>query len=129
MIIIFDGVCNLCEASVLFIIRRDPAGIFRFAPTQSEAGQRLQAEYGIYSLERASVVLIQGDQVLLKSDAALEIARHLTGPWRYLYPLRRLPRGVRNGVYDFIARNRYRWFGQKDECMIPTPALRARFLG
>ncbi|HYE60862.1 MAG TPA: thiol-disulfide oxidoreductase DCC family protein [Phycisphaerales bacterium] len=124
-VVLFDGVCNLCTSSVQFIVRRDPEGRFRFAPLQSEAARGLLGE----TSERPdSIALVEGGRVYWKSTAALRIARRLGGLWRVLYVLIVVPRPVRDWVYNIIARNRYRWFGKQDACMMPTPELRARFL-
>lgn len=128
-VILFDGVCNLCNASVLFIIARDPHSRFRFASLQSDFGQAQLKKFGLSVSELNSVMLIRDGKLYQKSNAALEIARHLGGLWPLLYVFRIIPRFIRNAVYDWIARNRYRWYGKKDECMVPTPELRARFIG
>lgn len=127
-VILFDGVCNLCAWSVQFIIRRDPRGRFRFAALQSPAGRRLLAERGADMRGLDSVVLVEGSRWYARSDAALRIARHLRGGWPLLALLRVVPRPLRDWAYDVIARNRYRWFGRQEACMLPTPALRERFL-
>ncbi len=127
-ILLFDGVCNLCHASVQWVIRHDRAGVFRFASLQSEAGQGLLAEHGLATEKFDSVVLLADGQVFQRSDAALETARRLGGGWKWLAVFRFVPRLLRDWVYDFVARNRYRWFGRQTECWLPTPELRARFL-
>lgn len=127
-IILFDGVCNLCNASINFIIDRDPQSHFRFAALQSEAGQALLERYNQKNSDFDSIVLLKDGRIYQKSDAALEIARGMNGLWSWLYVFKILPRFLRNALYDFIARNRYRWFGRMDACRIPTPELRARFL-
>jgi predicted DCC family thiol-disulfide oxidoreductase YuxK len=127
-IVLFDGVCNLCTGSVLFILRRDPEERYRFASLQSEQGSALAREYAIPAGELTSVVLIEGGRAYQRSDAALRIARRLSGGWPALWLLRFVPRAIRDAVYDLVARNRYRWFGRQESCMIPTPELRARFL-
>lgn len=128
-IILFDGVCNLCDSSVQFIIKHDKNDLFRFASLQSELGQKLMAERGIDQSEVDSIVLIDpGQAYYVKSTAALEISRHLSGGYSLLKNFLFLPEGVRNSVYDFIAKNRYKWYGKKDACMIPTPDLKAKFL-
>ena len=125
-IVLFDGVCNLCNSSVHFIIARDPAARFRFAALDSAAGQRLLAESGLSG--SLSVVLIENGRAYTRSAAALRIARRLRFPWPLLYALIVVPRPLRDAVYDWIARNRYRWFGKREVCMTPTPELRSRFL-
>jgi predicted DCC family thiol-disulfide oxidoreductase YuxK len=126
--ILFDGVCNLCNGAVQFIIRHDPQGHFRFTAQQSAAGQALLEELHINAEGIDTIILIQGDQYYTQSTAALRIARHLSGFWPVLYMGIILPPFLRNGIYTYIARNRYRWFGRKDQCMLPTPEMKKRFL-
>ncbi len=127
-VLLFDGVCNLCNGLVQFVIRRDPEGHFRFASLQSEAGQTLAAEAGLPTDDLTTAVLYHQGHFHLKSDMALEVARQLGGFWRVFYAFRIIPRAIRNAVYDWVARNRYQWFGKRESCMIPTPDLKARFL-
>jgi predicted DCC family thiol-disulfide oxidoreductase YuxK len=129
-IVLFDGVCNFCNGSVHFIVDRDPAGRFRFAAQQSPEGARLLRQLGLPPAEGApeSILLVEGDRVYDRSTAALRIARRLRFPWWLLYGLIAVPRPLRDLVYGFIARNRYRWFGRTEQCRLPTPSLRARFL-
>ena len=127
-LILFDGVCNLCNSSVLFIIKRDSKEVFKFASLQSELGKALLEEFKLPATELNSVLLIDKGKFYNKSDAALNIARHLHGLWPMLYGFKIIPLFIRNGVYDWIAKNRYRWFGKKDACMIPTPELKSRFI-
>lgn len=127
-IVLFDGVCNFCDASVRFVLDRDPGGYFRFASLQSEVGRRLLAEHGLPVDELASVVLIEEGRAHTRSDAALRIARRLRGAWRLLGVFRVVPRSLRDAVYDRVAANRYRWFGKRELCEIPSPEVRARFL-
>lgn len=126
--ILFDGVCNLCNGSVQFILRRDPQARFRFASLQSEAGQRLVTQQGLDPQVLSSVILIEDGKVYRESTAALRIARHMTGAWKLLRVFVLVPRPIRDAVYRLIARNRYRWFGKSETCWLPTPELRARFL-
>ncbi|HEX6903661.1 MAG TPA: thiol-disulfide oxidoreductase DCC family protein [Thermoanaerobaculia bacterium] len=128
-IVLFDGVCNLCNGSVQFILRRDPAGKFRFASLQSDLGQRLLNERGLDPKALDSVVVIDGDRCYRESDAALRVARDLKGAWKALTVFRLIPRPVRDWLYRLIARNRYSWFGKTETCWLPTPELRGRFLG
>jgi predicted DCC family thiol-disulfide oxidoreductase YuxK len=125
--VLFDGVCNFCDASANFIIRHDPEGYFKFAPLQSETGEQLRAKYGI---DRTidSVILVEDEKVYVRSTAALRIARKLSGAWSWLYALIIVPRPVRDFFYDLFAKYRYRLFGKKDMCMMPTPEIRGRFL-
>lgn len=128
-IILFDGVCNLCNGFITFIIKRDKQDVFRYASLQSEIGQRLLLERHIDTSEIDSVVLIEPDiAYYIKSDAALQIGSHLKGYSTISRILYLIPSGLRNIVYDLIARYRYAWFGKKDACMIPTPELKAKFL-
>lgn len=127
-VLLFDGVCNLCNGLVQFIIRRDPEGRFRFASLQSETGQELAAEAGLPTDDLTTAVLYHQGCFHLKSDMALEVARQLGGFWSVFYAFRIVPRAIRNAVYDWVARNRYQWFGKRESCMIPTPDLKARFL-
>lgn len=129
-VILFDGVCNLCNNSVQFIIKRDRKDVFRYAALQSEIGQKLVSERNIDTSKVDSIILIEpGVAFYTKSDAALEIGRSFGGAWTMLAVFNLIPSSLRNIVYDFVAKNRYRWFGRKDACMIPTPELKAKFLG
>ena len=127
-LLLFDGVCNLCNGSVLWVIRRDPAGRFRFASLQSEVGRQLLAEAGLPPSALSTVVLYADGRFYTRSDAALGVLARLGSPWSWLAVFRLVPRALRNRLYDWIAGNRYRWFGKKESCMIPTPELRNRFL-
>lgn len=127
-IILFDGVCNLCNSSVSFIIRHDPRGRFRFAALQSPVGQTLLALHGLPTETLNSIVLVEAGRAFTKSTAALRIARHLSAPYPLAFIFILVPPFLRNLCYDFIARNRYRWFGKQEACMMPTPELKARFL-
>lgn len=127
-VVLFDGVCNLCNASVRFVIDHDPGARFAFAPLQSAAAARLLAERGYEGAELSSVLLVEGRRVHARSTAALRVARRLSGGWPLLWAFMIVPRFVRDAVYDWVARNRYRWFGRQDACRIPTPELASRFL-
>ena len=127
-IILFDGVCNLCERSVQTVLRHDPTGYFHFASLQGAAGQQLLQQYGLHGNDMKSFVLIENGKAYTRSTAALRVCRNLTGPLRWLYPFIFLPAFLRNRVYDLIAANRYRWFGRKTECWLPRPEWKARFL-
>ncbi|WP_324676787.1 thiol-disulfide oxidoreductase DCC family protein [Hymenobacter sp. GOD-10R] len=128
--ILFDGVCNLCNGFVQFIIKNDSAGHFRFASLQSEAGQKLLAARGITApvTDPESVLLVTATSVYSHSTAVLHILRKLGGAWALLYAGIVLPRFMRDAAYRFVARNRYRWFGREEACMLPTPELAKRFL-
>jgi len=127
-VVLFDGVCNLCNGAVNFVIDRDPDAYFRFAPLQSDIGERLLEKGEVSGAALNSIVLVEDGEVYDRSTAALRIARHLTGPWPLLYAFIVVPRLLRDAVYDWIAANRYRWFGRRDQCRVPTPELKARFL-
>ena len=127
-IILFDGVCNLCNGAVTFVIKRDPKDRFRFAALQSEIGEELIHKYGLKDKGLDSIVLIEGEKAFVKSSAALRIARKLSGLWPLLYVFTILPRFLRDPFYNLIARNRYAWYGKRESCMIPTPELRAKFI-
>ena len=127
-IILFDGVCNLCNSSVQFVIQHDRANKFLFAALQSQTGQALLQQYNLPQQGFNSFVLIQNEKVFLKSTAALHVAKQLNGPAKLLYGFIIVPAFIRNTVYNFIAKNRYKWFGKKESCMMPTPTLQSRFL-
>lgn len=127
-IILFDGLCNLCNGSVQFIINRDAKKQFRFASLQSSFGNHQLHKFGLPANELHSIILIKEGRYLQKSNAALEIARNLDGLWPAIYLFKIVPRFLRDWAYDCIAKNRYSWFGKKDSCMIPTPELKSRFL-
>ena len=127
-IIVFDGYCNFCSRSVMFTIKRDRHTRFLFTPSQGPGGQKILVEHGISGLEAHSIILIESDRVFRKSDAALRIIRQLSGIWPVFYAFILLPRGIRDFFYDRIARNRYRIFGTREKCFIPTRALEDRFL-
>ncbi len=127
-VIYFDGVCNLCNGFVQFIIRNDPGRRFRFAALQSARGQTEREVLGDAPDQLGTVILRIGDRRYTESEAALQIARRLRFPWPLLYAGKIVPRFIRDPIYRWVARNRYRWFGQRDSCMIPTPELRGLFL-
>lgn len=127
-VILFDGVCNLCNASVQFVIKGDPGAKFRFSSLQSDTAKQMLQQAGLDHTMTDTVVLFYNGKVYTQSDAALHIARRLTGLWPVMHVLIVIPRPIRNAVYNWIARNRYRWFGKKDQCMIPSPELKHRFL-
>ena len=127
-IVLFDGVCNLCDKSVRFIFRHDPSGYFQFAPLQSETAQKLLAEAGASVPDLNSILLIEDGKVYSHSTAALRIARRLKAPISLLWAGMILPRPLRDAIYKTIAKNRYKWFGQKETCEMPPKGLRERFL-
>ena len=129
-IVLFDGVCKFCNASVNFLIDRDtpPGENFRFAALQSTAGQALLQRLGLRTDDFDTAVLVEHGRPYIKSSAALRIARNLGGWWSLLAVLFAIPPFLRDGAYDVLARNRYRWFGKADACRVPTPEIRDRFL-
>lgn len=127
-LIIFDGVCNFCNASINFIIRRDPNAIFTFGTVQSATGTRLLSDLNIDPTDPTTFVLIHDGEVFLKSNAALEISKHLTGAWPIMSYLRFIPVTIRDSIYNLIAKNRYKIMGRRDSCMIPTVEIKARFI-
>ncbi|KMY50297.1 thiol-disulfide oxidoreductase DCC family protein [Peribacillus loiseleuriae] len=126
-IVLFDGECNFCDKSVQFIIKRDPKGYYNFASIQSTLGQDLLKKYNLDS-NMDSFVLIEHNKAYEKSAAALRITKNLRWCWKFLYPLILVPVPFRNWIYGVIAKNRYKWFGKKDQCVIPSPEIRKRFL-
>ena len=127
-VVVFDGVCNLCEDSVAFIIARDPNAKFKFVSAQSVVGKEIQECYGLDAIEDETVILIKNGEVFTHSDAGLEIAKDLDGSWKLMRYAKIVPKPIRNRVYSIIAKNRYKWFGKKNECMLPSPGVKARFL-
>ncbi|HET7897346.1 MAG TPA: thiol-disulfide oxidoreductase DCC family protein [Flavisolibacter sp.] len=127
-LVLFDGVCNFCNGAVNFLIKQDKKKVFRFAALQSEKGKELLMEYGFSSVFTNSFVLIENGKAYQKSTAALKAARYLSLYWKWTQIFWLVPKFLRDGIYDVIAKNRYRWFGRKEQCMIPTPDIRSRFL-
>jgi predicted DCC family thiol-disulfide oxidoreductase YuxK len=139
-VVLFDGVCNFCDASVNFIIDHDKTGYFKFAPLQSEEGTKLANQYGFESVTAVadtadsdlipidSVILVEDGNAYTHSTAALKILKRLGGPWSWAYVFVIVPRRLRDWSYRVFARYRYRIFGRKDQCMLPSPDVRARFL-
>lgn len=129
VLVLFDGVCNLCNGFVQFVIRRDPAGKFRFASLQSEFGRELLMTHGLDPDILHSVIVAEGGKLYQRSDAALRVAGHLAGLWPMFTVFSIIPRFLRDAVYNAIASYRYRWFGRRDACMVPDASLKARFVG
>lgn len=127
-IVLFDGICNFCSGAVLFLIKRDPDKYFRFAALQTEGGLSIMNKYDINSDIADSIILIEKNKAYYRSDAALRIARKLKGGWKLFYTAVIIPPFIRNFFYDFVARNRYRWFGKKNTCFIPGQHVRERFI-
>ena len=126
-IVLFDGLCNLCNGSVQFIIRRDPKACFKFASLQSDIGNSLLEEYNI-PRNTDSFILIENGKYYQRSTAALRVCKHLKGFWKVFYIFIIVPRPVRDLVYWFVSKNRYKWFGKQDSCMMPTVEYKQRFL-
>jgi predicted DCC family thiol-disulfide oxidoreductase YuxK len=128
-IILFDGVCNLCNGFVQFVINHDKNDIFRFVALQTDLGQEIIKKIGLDNKNIDSVVLYESDfRYYIKSNAALEIIKNLGGIFKLLVVLKIFPKFIRDWIYDFIARNRYKWLGKKETCMIPTLELKNKFL-
>ncbi|QQS30342.1 MAG: thiol-disulfide oxidoreductase DCC family protein [Sphingobacteriales bacterium] len=127
-IVLFDGVCNLCNSSVQFIIDRDTEGKFKFTSLQSNTGIALMEKFGVSTTNFDTFLLIENNRIYSKSTAALRVVRNLDGLWKLGYAFIVIPAFLRDAVYGFVARNRYRWFGREESCRIPTPELKHRFL-
>lgn len=128
-LLLFDGVCHLCDASVRFVVRHDPARKIKFAPIQSPLGSELYQRQGLDPEKPDSMLFLTPDGAFKASDAALEIAHTLGGIWKLACLFKPVPRALRDAVYFMVARNRYRWFGRHDACMMPTAELKQRMLG
>lgn len=130
LLILFDGVCNLCNNSVQYVIKHDKKNKFLFAHLQSEVGESIIEEFSIDTKRTDSILLYnpQVKSIKIKSSAAIGIAKHLGFPLNLMVIFYILPNFIRNWVYDYIAKNRYKWYGKKEECMIPTPDLKSKFL-
>ena len=126
-VILFDGVCNLCNNSVKFIIKNDKRNIFKFAPLQGKYGIKIQNRYNINTTEINSIILIDGEKTYTKSSAALRIAKDLRAPFFLFFVFIIVPVFIRNFIYDLIAKNRYKWFGKMESCMIPSNELKSKF--
>ena len=127
-IILFDGVCNLCNDSVNFIIKHDKKAQFLFASLQSDAAKEILLQYNSKKIKIDSIVLIQKNKIYEKSTAALNIAKGLSGGYKLLYLFIIIPKFIRDLGYNYIAKNRYKWYGKKESCMIPTPEIKNRFI-
>ena len=127
-ILLFDGVCNLCNASVQLIIRIDKKGVLKFASLQSETGQTLLRKFNLPTENFKTLVLVTGDKYFVKSDVVLEISKLLGGNWRFFYVLKIIPKPIRDFLYSLVSKNRYKIWGKRDYCMMPTPELKQRFL-
>jgi predicted DCC family thiol-disulfide oxidoreductase YuxK len=127
-IVLIDGVCNLCSHVVVFTVQNEAERSIQFASLQSPAGQRLLMQHGLPTSDFKSFVWIENGTAYTKSTGALKYLKQLKKPWRFLYVLIAIPRPIRDFFYDIVARNRYRWFGKSDQCLVPSPELKSRFL-
>ena len=127
-VVLFDGICNLCTSSVQFIINHDPRQQFRFASLQSAFGQQVLEKYNLPVTASGSFILLGNGIIYTKSSGALRVAKKLSGAWPALTTFMIVPPFIRNAVYDFVAKNRYKWFGKKEECWIPTSNLKDLFI-
>jgi predicted DCC family thiol-disulfide oxidoreductase YuxK len=127
-VILFDGVCNLCNSAINFVIKRDKKAVLKFAPLQSDKAREIVALYDLPQAEIKSLVFIENNSSYTKSTAALRVCRYLNNLWPLMYGFIIVPKFIRDGIYNWIAKNRYNWFGKKEVCMVPTPEVRSRFL-
>lgn len=127
-IIFFDGVCNLCNSSVQFILKKDTNNVFLFSSLQSDAAKAILLQYNLENFDLSSIILVEKGIIYQKSTAILRIAKRLAGISKYAYVFIIVPKFIRDGAYSLIAKNRYKWFGKRDACMLPTAALKLRFL-
>ncbi len=127
-VILFDGVCNFCNSAVNFTIKRNRKGNIKFAALQSNAGQELLQQFKLPATDMQSFIFIENGTLYKQSTAALKVCRHLRGLWPLCYGFIIVPKFIRDGLYNWIAKNRYKWFGVRQECMLPTPEVKARFL-
>ena len=127
-IILFDGVCNFCNSAVNFTLKRNKKANIMFAPMQSGAGAKILQQYNLDQNDMKSFIFIDNGVVYKQSTGALRVCKYLSGLWPICYGLIIIPKFIRDGIYNWIAKNRYKWFGQKQACMIPTPEVKARFL-
>jgi predicted DCC family thiol-disulfide oxidoreductase YuxK len=127
-IVLFDGFCNLCNRSVQFILRHDKKNQFLFGSLQGRAGQGYLKKFSLPANDFNSFMLVENGKLYTRSAAALRMLKHLGGAWQFLYAFIIIPAFIRDGLYNLVAENRYAWFGKKDECWVPTPTLKAKFL-
>lgn len=127
-IILFDGICNLCTSAVKFVLKRDKNSVFKFASLQSDAAKRLLNDMEVSDSDSGTIVLFDNGKVYTRSTAALKVCKHLSGLWPLMTVFMIVPRFIRDWVYNLISKNRYRWFGKRDTCMIPSPEVKNKFL-
>jgi predicted DCC family thiol-disulfide oxidoreductase YuxK len=128
-LILFDGICNFCNSAVNFVIKKDKEAVIHFAPLQSPKGRLYLKQYNYPVNHLNSFLFIEENKVYTKSTAALKVCRHLKGLWPLCYGFIIVPKFIRDGIYSWVAKNRYKWFGVRQECMMPTPEVRSRFVG
>lgn len=128
LVVLFDGVCNLCNGAVQFIIKHDKKNIFKFSSLQSDFSQDVLTKNNLSITDFNSFLLLEDQKIYKRSTGALTIVKHLNGLWPLLYGFIIIPPFIRNAIYDWIAKNRYRWFGKKDACLIPTSELKEKFI-
>lgn len=126
-IVLFDGVCNLCATSVRFLLAYNRKENLNFASLQSEYAKELLSKYNLNSFTTNTIVFIEDQQIYTKSSAVFEISKHLIYPWKTIYHFKCIPNFITDWIYELIARNRYQWFGKKNQCMVPKPEWRHRF--
>lgn len=127
-VVLFDGVCNLCNSVVQLVIRHDKKKQFRFASLQSDFGQKILQQFHLPMIEFNSFIYLENGKLYTKSTAALRVAKKMDRPWKLLYSFTIVPPFIRNGVYNWVARNRYKWYGKQETCWLPSPDLQARFI-
>ena len=127
LIILFDGVCNFCKSAVDFVIKRDKRSVFKFASLQSQVGQKIVASNNLIDIGLSSFIFMEGNNIYFKSTAALRVCRYLDGWWPLMYGFIIVPGKIRDGIYSWVAKNRYKWFGKKS-CTVPNAEVRSRFL-
>lgn len=127
-VIFFDGFCNLCNGAVQFTIKRDRKNIFRFASLQSNYAKEKLIDFTFQAKQGESMVLLENGKLYERSTAALRVAKRLGGLWPMLYAFIIIPRFIRDAVYNYVAKNRYKWFGKQESCWVPTPELKEKFL-
>ncbi len=128
-VVVFDGVCNLCNSTVNWIIDHDKKSVFQFASLQSPYGQAVVQKFNVTGAYMDTAILVEDEVAYYRSEAVLRILKHIGGIYGLVYVFILVPRFIRDGVYNFVSHNRYRWFGKQDSCRIPTPELKAKFLG
>ncbi len=127
-VLLFDGVCNFCNGAVNFVIKRDKKALIKFAPLQTQKARQYKRQFGLPEEDMKSFIFIEDEKAYTHSTAVLKVCRHLGAGWPFFYGFIIIPKFIRDGLYNWVAKNRYSWFGKKDQCMVPTPEVRKRFL-